>query len=130
MADETPPLDEALARMRQLAQNVSARLASGGLENLADWQLRGVTSAYSNDVPVLLAEVGRLRAREAAAMAIVRDVADVEVYYTEQPEEWNCPFCDGYLPGEMTYLAHEATRRFHHHEDCPVTQARTLLAQE
>ncbi len=103
--NETPPLDESLARMRRLAQNVSAQLASGGLENLADWQLRGVTSAYSNDVPVLLAERDRLRAREAAAMGIIHDL----IHMAREP--FVCAGCGAEWPlGQQ------------HKPDCAVTR--------
>lgn len=69
----------------------------------------------------LQAEADSLRAREAAAMAIVRAVADRGVYFTLQNGR-RCYFCEAETE---TYTGEPP-----HTPDCPVTNARALLAEE
>lgn len=70
----------------------------------------------------LQAEVDRLRAREGAAMAIVRAVANLGIRpwanqdFIADFSEW-CAWCG-------------ATHLDEHTADCPVTKARALLAEK
>ncbi len=69
------------------------------------------------------------QAQIKVARAILEEVAAGDVYYTEQPDGWNCLYCDGFIFGESTHNETTARQRFTHNADCPVTQARTWLAE-
>ena len=104
MADE-PMTDERLAEIQALVANINERGRYSGAVSPSE-------VIYASDASLLLAEIDRLRAREAAAMAIVRAVA-ANSFPGADPGV--CPFCEkGIL----------------HKPDCPVTKARALLAQE
>lgn len=113
MAEE-PMSDKRLTEIRARAEAIRNWLLTPESDNMPHFptsrRILGV------DALALLAEVDRLRAREAAAMAIVREVASVpDADYIEE-----CPFCHqmpDYIP-------------IKHTPDCPVTKARVLLAQE
>ena len=94
--------DERLAEIRRLASRAE------------------VSMMASSDVAVrdLLAEVDRLRAREAAAMAIVRAVAQNDMVMPLR-DSVQCVFWDC----EYDYISD-------HSSNCPVTKARALLADE
>jgi hypothetical protein len=113
MADEThdtPTLsDERLVEIRR-------RL----LNHIDTWY--GPHSFLREDIPLLLAEVDRLRAREAAAMAIVREVANAPDAYSHEAGN-HCTFCHA-SSDDPPYDG------VHHTPDCPVTKARALLAEE
>ena len=77
------------------------------------------------DVPALLAEVERLRAREAAWREIGQAVA---AWGDEHGEEWltpnDCPHCNLPARDDKDWPIVE------HLPDCPVVKARALLANE
>ena len=90
-----------------------------------------VTRNAEKDLSYLIEEYQRLRAREAAALAIVRAVTereqrpfgrmrDVVLCYDDNAGVLECPWCTG----------EETDAGFEHTPDCPVTMARALLAQE
>ena len=94
-------------------------------EELLDWyreRLADNDSLELDHQQELLAEVDRLRAREAAALEIVRDVANLgkrpwaNQDFIANFSEW-CAWCGATHPDEHT-------------NDCPVTKARALLAEE
>ena len=114
MADE-PMSDERLAEIRASIANINERGRYSGAVSPSE-------VIYASDASLLLAEVDRLRAREAVAMAIVRDVANLgkrpwaNQDFIANFSEW-CAWCGATHPDEHT-------------NDCPVTKARALLAEE
>ena len=70
----------------------------------------------------LLAEVERLRAREVA-----RVVADGKTIYYASFEGTFCTLCNAYVPGNLCVPEYDIAQ-YPHKADCPVEQARALLA--
>lgn len=131
MADETPPppmSDEELAEIRASLAETHAQMHKWYTEHPnPQWRREHpfdydsiVANTYTYiTMPALLAEVDRLRAREAAAMAIVQAVDTKGVYFTLQNGR-RCFFCDA----ETAAFTSDPP----HMPDCPVTKARALLA--
>ena len=125
MADE-PMSDERLAEIRQ--------------HIYGDTSWEGGDSTVLLDRLALLHEVERLRAREAAAMAIVREVAteDTLAYEGDAGDDYRCVFCGGHFDWRDGYehtvpmreQMDDIPRALIHAPDCPVTKARALLADE
>lgn len=119
MADETPPLDE--ARLTEIRNGLAGTRAEMDAWYQAhpnpQWRREHpfdydsiVANTYTYiTIPALLAEVDRLRAREAAALAIVRVVAD----NAEKWRDWE------HITTEDINLIEEIAEK-----------ARALLAQE
>jgi hypothetical protein len=90
--------------------------------------------ATDHELNRLRAEVDDLRAQLAAFRPIAEAVANVPVYATDGERYWGCIFCDAWHKGG--WLTDEEAkgwpvRQFIQHvADCPVTQARALLAKE
>lgn len=103
MADETPPMDDTrLAEIREYLDYPSVRFDEAML-------------MLNRLVPSLLAEVDRLRTREAALRShLPRFLYPFESPFTCDPCPW-CHCSQDYEP---------------HVPDCPITLARALLAQE
>ena len=120
MADE-PMSDERLAEIRARAEAIRDWLLTPESDNMPHFptsrRLLGV------DALALLAEVDRLRAREVAAMEIVRDVANATGWY-DSDGPTVCMFC---TKEDERYSKDWALE---HMPDCPVTKARALLAGE
>ena len=84
--------------------------------------------------------VAELRAREAAALAIVREVAteDTLAYEGDAGDDYRCVFCGGHFDWRDGYehtvpmreQMDDIPRALIHAPDCPVTKARALLADE
>ena len=82
----------------------------------------------------------RERAREAAALAIVREVAteDTLAYEGDAGDDYRCVFCGGHFDWRDGYehtvpmreQMDDIPRALIHAPDCPVTKARALLADE
>ena len=114
MADE-PMSDERLAEIRARAEAIRDWLLTPESDNMPHFptsrRLLGV------DVLALLAEVERLRAREAAAMEVVRAVAQNDMVIplrgSAQCVFWDCEY-DGIND---------------HSSNCPWMKARALLAE-
>ena len=108
--------------------------------DLEPWQLQSIAVAYVDDVADLLDEVERRRAREAAALAIVREVAteDTLAYEGDAGDDYRCVFCGGHFDWRDGYehtvpmreQMDDIPRALIHAPDCPVTKARALLADE
>ena len=115
MVDE-PMSDERLAEIRARAEAIRDWLLTPESDNMPHFptsrRILGVDSL------ALLAEVERLRAREAAAMAIVRAVAQNDMVMPLR-DSVQCVFWDC----EYDYISD-------HSSNCPVTKARALLADE
>ena len=123
MADE-PMTDERLAEIRRMVSRAEVSMMASSDVALRD----------------LLAEVERLRAREAAALAIVREVAteDTLAYEGDAGDDYRCVFCGGHFDWRDGYehtvpmreQMDDIPRALIHAPDCPVTKARALLADE
>ena len=123
MADE-PMTDERLTEIRRMDSRAEVSMMASSDVALRD----------------LLAEVERLRAREAAALAIVREVAteDTLAYEGDAGDDYRCVFCGGHFDWRDGYehtvpmreQMDDIPRALIHAPDCPVTKARALLADE
>lgn len=117
MADK-PLSDERLAEIREYAfREPPATLKYAIMNSTAAPLMVFINMAWSQRHE-LLAEVDRLRAREAAAMAIVRAVAQNDMVMPLR-DSVQCVFWDC----EYDYISD-------HSSNCPVTKARALLADE
>ena len=142
MATNEPMTDERLSEIRARVKNAWAIQALGpaNMGDLEPWQLQSIAVAYVDDVADLLDEVERRRAREAAALAIVREVAteDTLAYEGDAGDDYRCVFCGGHFDWRDGYehtvpmreQMDDIPRALIHAPDCPVTKARALLADE
>ena len=131
MADELKPMsDERLAEIESRIDTLSGFSISEPVESY---------ELYSIGMD-LLAEVYRLRAREAAAMEIVQAVAtqDTIAHEGDAGDDYRCVFCGS---TEFDWRRYEAQdlpirekigtewRFVQHESDCLVTKSRALLEQ-
>jgi len=120
---ETPPplTDDDLAQLHTMLADYDAH--TDGTErapNGTPTRLYIADDLVSQALPALLAEVARLRTREAALVEVAQAVADHAGYYSDNHFR-QCAFCDN---GALE------SRIIAHWHECEVTKARALLATE
>ena len=122
------------ARMAELHTLVDHGVDMRALE----WSLEPTLTDMEAGLQQLLAEVERLRAREAALTAVARAVGEIEPICESGYGELNCMYCDGDqyqrdAQGKIIYKgdpAYDPRKYFNHNVNCPVLKARALLTTE
>jgi len=123
--------DEELAAIREQADR--AREVMHQYPAMSGW-----VGCYYKDVPELLSDVERLRAREAELREIAQAVAGTSILCEDMEGlgSPSCPLCSGHeyrrdADGRWEDAPeHPIDGKFFHEPACPVTKARALLDKD